>query len=71
MLDSLHQLFQHTWASLTTPSHWNHSDIIPLMKSNTARTHSKFRPISLTSVPGKMLESIINTRLQHVAEHHS
>ena len=46
------------------------ADVTPIFKTGDPTSSSNYRPISLTSVPGKLLESIIKDRVvAHLEEH--
>ena len=70
VIDSLTYLFQNCWNAESFPPQWSTGKITPLMKTDTARTTDTFRPISLTPVPAKMFESIMNSRLQEISDLH-
>ncbi|KAI3386713.1 hypothetical protein SNEBB_010555 [Seison nebaliae] len=41
------------------PSDWRHANVAPIFKKGSRQSPGNYRPISLTSIPGKILESII------------
>ena len=41
------------------PRDWKHATVIPIHKKGTLSDPGNYRPVSLTSVPGKILEAII------------
>ena len=57
------QLFCESIASGELPSDWKLDDIVPLFKKGSKQSPSNYRPVSLTAVPCKVLESIIRDRI--------
>ena len=67
----LHKLLQFLNYIFETgyPSQWKEGIIIPLPKPNKPRTNvDSYRPITLTNCLSKLLEKIINRRLQYFLE---
>ena len=63
-LKNLLQLFNYIFNS-GLPAQWNEASVIPIKKPNKIATETKsYRPIALTNCMGKLLEKIINWRLQ-------
>ena len=60
---SLCSLFNHSLTSGCFPSEWKVSNITPVFKSGNKSTVSNYRPISLLSIPSKLLERIVHRRL--------
>jgi len=57
-------LFNKSWECGTVPVLWENATIIPIYKKGKYKKHpSRYRPISLLSCLGKLLERIINSRL--------
>lgn len=65
-------IFQNSVEQGQLPSQWRHAKIIPLKKPDKADyTIAKaWRPISLLSTLGKLLESVVAERLSYVVEKH-
>ena len=53
------------------PSLWRQANVVPIFKKGVRSDMSNYRPISLTSVIGKMLESIIAKRIWLHLESHN
>ena len=51
------------------PLVWKHSEIIPIFKSSSRYDPLNYRPISLTSVPCKILERIISDKIVKFMKH--
>ena len=67
---SLHTLFRLSLATGSLPATWNEATVIPIYKSGDRLNPVSFRPISLTSVPCKMLERLIKRSvMQHLQQH--
>ena len=58
------ELFNNSWKSGQVPQCWREADMIPIHKQGKDRHRTdSYRPISLTSCVGKLIERLINTRL--------
>ena len=52
------------------PRLWRQANVVPIFKKGDKAESSNYRPISLTSMVGKMLEAIIaRTIIKHLDEH--
>ncbi|UYV85117.1 hypothetical protein LAZ67_X004619 [Cordylochernes scorpioides] len=57
-------IFNYSWSSSTLPKEWKHASIIPILKPGMPEDHpTNYRPISLTSIPCKIMEHMILKRL--------
>jgi hypothetical protein len=65
-------LFRQSLEEGTLPSQWRHAKIIPLKKpdKDDYTVAKAWRPISLLSTLGKLLESVIAERISHAVETH-
>jgi hypothetical protein len=62
-------LFNKTLKSGKVPSEWKHATVTPIFKKGTKGDPGNYRPVSLTSVPCKLLESIIKDKImEHLLE---
>lgn len=59
----LSKLFSQSLESCSLPRDWKVGKVVPLFKSGDAQSPFNYRPISLTSVPCKLLEHIIYSHL--------
>ena len=58
------QLFNDGWRTGTVPQIWREAIMIPVHKAGKDKSKAEnYRPISLTSCMGKLMERLINTRL--------
>ncbi|UYV63102.1 hypothetical protein LAZ67_2003149 [Cordylochernes scorpioides] len=57
-------IFNYSWSSSTLSKEWKHATIIPIHKPGKLENHpTNYRPISLTSIPCKIMEHMILNRL--------
>ncbi|GFS06024.1 RNA-directed DNA polymerase from mobile element jockey [Elysia marginata] len=68
-LSTLLDLFNNSWRMGCVPEVWKEAHIIPIHKKGKSKTDPiSYRPISLISCVGKLLEKIINKRLMYHLE---
>jgi len=66
----LTHLFKLSLCLGQVPQDWRDANVIPLYKKGSRHQASNYRPVSLTSVVGKMLEKIVKFRLmEHLDKH--
>jgi ribonuclease HI len=69
-LEILLALCNRCWAAGDCPQQWREAVIVPILKSGKdPATVGNYRPISLTSCVGKVMERMIKSRLQWWLEH--
>lgn len=65
------KIFQQTLDTSILPADWEVGKVVPLHKSGNKHTPNNFRPISLTSIPCKILEHVIFSHLVKFLEFNS
>ena len=58
--EPLTRIFQMSIASKTIPSDWKTANVMPVFKKGQKDKPQNYRPISLTSVPSKVMEGVLN-----------
>ncbi|GAB0209556.1 mitochondrial enolase superfamily member 1 [Grus japonensis] len=63
-------IFEKLWKSGDIPEDWKKANVTPIYKKGLKEDPGNYRPISLTSVPGKVMERIllgaITSQMKHV-----
>lgn len=52
-------IYQRSWMTGEVPEDWRLADVTPIYRKGHKEDLGNYRPISLTSVPGKVMEQII------------
>ncbi|KFQ42948.1 RNA-directed DNA polymerase from mobile element jockey, partial [Nestor notabilis] len=52
-------IFEKSWQSGEVPDDWKKGNITPIFKKGKVEDLENYRPVSLTNVPGKILEQIL------------
>ncbi|KAK4829628.1 hypothetical protein QYF61_005839, partial [Mycteria americana] len=62
-------LYQQSWLTREVPVDWKLANVMPIYKKGWKEDQGNYRPVSLTSVPGKIMEQIImNAIMWHVQD---
>ncbi|KFP60983.1 RNA-directed DNA polymerase from mobile element jockey, partial [Cariama cristata] len=56
-------IYQQSWLTGEVPDNWRLANVTPIYEKGQKEDLGNYRPISLTSVPGKVMEQIILTEI--------
>ncbi|KFW79124.1 hypothetical protein N305_02329, partial [Manacus vitellinus] len=62
-------IFQQSWLSGKVPDDWRLANVTPIHKKGCKQDPGNYRPVSLTLVPGRVMEQIILSAItQHLQD---
>ena len=67
----LSRLYRLSYSSGCYPSAWKHAHVCPVPKKGAKSNPSNYRPIAITSILSKVMETIINKQVLNFLEFHS
>ncbi|GAB0199281.1 mitochondrial enolase superfamily member 1 [Grus japonensis] len=69
LTEPLSIIYQQSWLTEEVPVDWRLANVMPIHKKGRKEDPGNYRPVSLTSVPGKVMEQIILSAItQHVQD---
>jgi len=64
-------IYQQSWLTGEVPDDWRTANVTPIYKTGRTENPRNYRPVSLTLVPGKIMERFILSALtRDVKDHH-
>ncbi|CAM4584870.1 unnamed protein product [Lepidochelys kempii] len=62
-------IFENSWRPGEVPEDWKKANVVPIFKKGKKEDPGNYRPVSLTSVPGKIMEQVLKESiLKHLHE---
>ncbi|CAM4643947.1 unnamed protein product [Lepidochelys kempii] len=62
-------IFENSWRTGEVPNDWKKANVVPIFKKGKKEDPGNYRPVSLTSVPGKIMEQVLKESiLKHLHE---
>ena len=69
LANPLSSIHQQSWLTGEVPTDWKLANVTPIYKKGRKDDPGNYRPVSLTSVPGKLMEQLIQSTItQHMQD---
>ncbi|NWT63551.1 RTJK polymerase, partial [Erythrocercus mccallii] len=52
-------IFERSWRTGEVPEDWRKANVVPIFKKGKKEDPGNYRPVSLTSIPGKVMEQLV------------
>ena len=59
IVEPLSIIFERSWRTGEVPEDWREANVTPVFKKGKKEDPGNYRPVSLTSIPGKLMEQLI------------
>jgi hypothetical protein len=66
---ALHMLYQYSYRHAVIPLQWTRAIISPIYKGGDTSSANSYRPISVTCIPMRIMERLIQPRLMSLVDH--
>ena len=66
MAGPLSIIYEMSWESGEVSADWKPANVIPICERSKRKDPGNYRPVSLTSVPGKIMEKIILSTMKGI-----
>jgi Reverse transcriptase (RNA-dependent DNA polymerase)/Endonuclease-reverse transcriptase len=66
--EPLSLIFQKSFEASVLPDEWKNANVVPIYKKGPKTDKANYRPVSLTSIPCKIMESIVKDRILEFLE---
>ena len=64
-------IYQQSWLTGEVPVDWRLANVMPIYKKGQKEAPGNYKPVSLTLVPGKVMEQIVLSAItQHILDNH-
>ncbi|XP_077149043.1 P2X purinoceptor 4 isoform X1 [Ranitomeya variabilis] len=67
IFEPLSIIFENSWRTGEVPEDWRRANVVPIFKQGKKVDPGNYRPVSLTSIPGKNFEQIIKHNVRYVS----
>ncbi|CAM4632151.1 unnamed protein product [Lepidochelys olivacea] len=68
LADVIAIIFENSWRSREVPDDWKKANVVPIFKKGKEEDPGNYRPVSLTSIPGKIMEGVLKESILKLLE---